>query len=108
MASLTPQEVALGGLQPAWSAASGGGDTAPVGTHMLLLIRNDGAGPATVTIATPGTVGGLTVGDATQTVPADGTAVVPLRSVYRDPATGRAAITYSDATSLDVAVIQVP
>lgn len=106
MASLNPQKVTAGGLQPAWSAASGGGDTAPVGTHLLLLVRNDGAGPATVTVTTPGTADGLAVGDAAQTVPADGTAVIPLRTVFRDPATGRAAITYSDATSVDVAVIQ--
>jgi hypothetical protein len=108
MADLTPQKVALGGLQPTWAAASGGGDTAPVGTHLLLLVRNDGASPATVTVTTPGTVGGLALGDAAQAVPADGTAVVPLRAAYRDPVTGRAAISYSDATSLDVAVIQVP
>jgi hypothetical protein len=108
MADLNPQPVPLGGLQPAWAAASGGGDTAPVGSHLLLLVRNDGAAPATVTIATPGTVGGLAIGDAALAVPAAGTAVVPLRSPYRDPATGRAAITYSDATSVDVAVVQLP
>lgn len=108
MADLIPQQVPLGGLQPAWAAASGGGDTAPVGSHLLLLVRNDGVAPVTVTIATPGTVGGLVVGDATQTVPVGGHAVVPLRPAYRDPATGRAAITYDDATSAEVAVVQVP
>lgn len=108
MASLIPQQVTLGGLQPAWTAASADGDTAPVGSHLLLLVRNDGVAPVTVTLATPGTVGGLAVGDATQTVPVGGHAVLPLRSVYRDPATGRAAIAYSDATSAEVAVVQVP
>lgn len=108
MAHLTPQQVTLGGLQPAWAEASAGGDTAPVGTHLLLLVRNDGTGPVTVTIATPATVGGLAVGEATQTVPVGGHAVVPLRSVYRDPATGRASIAYSDATAAEVAVVQIP
>lgn len=108
MADLSAQPVPIAGLQPTYAAATGGGDTAPVGTGLLLAVRNDGVSSVTVTVATPGTVGGLTIGEAVVSVPAGEEAFVPLRPVYRDPATGRAAITYSDTTSVDVAVLQLP
>jgi hypothetical protein len=108
MAVLTAQAMPLGGLQPTYAAAAGGGDQAPVGEKLLLHVRNDDASSKTVTVATPGTVGGLAIADAAQTIPAGGDAFIPLKSTYRDPATGRAAVTYSAATSVTVAVLQLP
>jgi hypothetical protein len=108
MAVLTAQAMPLGGLQPTYAAAAGGGDQAPVGEKLVLHVRNDDASSKTVTVATPGTVGGLAIADAAQTIPAGGDAFIPLKSTYRDPATGRAAITYSAATSVTVAVLQLP
>jgi hypothetical protein len=108
MAVLTAQAMALGGLQPTYAAAAGGGDQAPVGEKLVLHVRNDDASSKTVTVATPGTVGGLAIADAAQTIPAGGDAFFPLKSTYRDPATGRAAITYSAVTSVTVAVLQLP
>jgi hypothetical protein len=106
MAVLTAQAMPLGGLQPTYAAAAGGGDQAPVGEKLLLHVRNDDASSKTVTVATPGTVGGLAIADAAQTIPAGGDAFIPLKSTY--PATGRAAVTYSAATSVTVAVLQLP
>ncbi|MDX2552609.1 hypothetical protein ACKI1J_43115 [Streptomyces scabiei] len=108
MAVLTAQALPLGGLQPTYAAAAGGGDQAPVGEKLVLHVRNDDASSKTVTVVTPGTVGGLAIADAAQTIPAGGDAFIPLKSTYRDPSTGRAAITYSAATSVTVAVLQLP
>lgn len=109
MAILTAQALPLGGLQPAYAAAAGGGDQAPVGEKLVLHVRNDDASAKTVTVATPGTVGGLAIADAAQTIPAGGDAFIPLKaSSFRDPATGRAAVTYSAVTSVTVAVLQLP
>jgi hypothetical protein len=108
MAVLTAQAMPLGGLQPTYAAAAGGGDQAPVGEKLVLHVRNDDASSKTVTVATPGTVGGLAIADAAQTIPAGGDAFIPLKSTYRDPVTGRAAVTYSAATSVTVAVLQLP
>ncbi|MCI0384586.1 hypothetical protein [Streptomyces sp. CNQ085] len=107
MADLDPQRIPLSGLQPVYSAASAGGDTAPIGTDLLLLVRNDGASPVTITVAAGSDMDGLTIGDASEDVPAGGDVVIPMGSVYRDTGTGRAAITYSDTTSVDVAVLQL-
>ncbi|MCR3732191.1 hypothetical protein FHS35_009109 [Streptomyces umbrinus] len=109
MAILSAQSLPFGGLQPAFAAAAGGGDQAPVGEKLVLIVRNGDASAKTVTVATPGTVGDLAVADASQVIPAAGVAAIPLKaSVYRDPATGRAAITYSAVTSVTVAVLQLP
>jgi hypothetical protein len=108
MAILSAQTAPLSGLQPAYAAAAAGGDQAPVGEKLFLHVKNGDASAKTVTIATPGTVGDLAVADASQVIPAAGNAVIPLKSTYRDPATGRAAITYSAVTSVTVAVVQLP
>ncbi|GGV13594.1 hypothetical protein [Streptomyces spectabilis] len=108
MAVLSAQSVALGGLQPTYANAAGGGDQAPTGEKLVLHVRNDDASSKTVTLTTPGTVGGLAIADAAQTIPAGGDAFIPLKPTYRDPATGRASITYSAATSVTVAVLQLP
>lgn len=109
MAILSAQKLLIGGLQPAFAAAAGGGDQAPVGEKLVLLVRNGDATSKTVTVATPGTVGDLAVADAVQVIPASGTAAIPLKaSAFRDPLTGRAAITYSAVTSVTVAVLQLP
>ncbi|MDT3395436.1 hypothetical protein RKE29_02015 [Streptomyces sp. B1866] len=108
MAVLSAQRLPLSGLQPTYAAAASGGDQAPVGEKLFLHVRNGGGSSITVTVATPGTVGDLAVADAAQTIPAAGAAFIPLTSTFRDPMTGRAAITYSGVTTVTVAVLQLP
>ncbi|MEV0639040.1 hypothetical protein AB0I77_29670 [Streptomyces sp. NPDC050619] len=108
MAILSAQALPLSGLQPTYANAAGGGDQAPIGEKLVLHVRNGDATAKTVTVATPGTVGDLAVADAVQVIPAAGNALIPLKSVFRDPATGRAGITYSAVTSVTVAVLQLP
>ena len=108
MAILNAQKLPLSGLQPTYANAAGGGDQAPVGEKLVLHVRNGDSTAKTVTVATPGTVGDLAVADAAQTIPASGSAFIPLKAAFRDPMTGRAAITYSAVTSVTVAVLQLP
>ena len=108
MAILSAQALPLSGLQPVYAAAAGGGDQAPVGEKLVLHVRNGDASAKTVTVVTPGTVGDLAVADAVQVIPAAGSAFIPLKGVFRDPATGRASITYSAVASVTVAVLLLP
>ncbi|MFJ2002178.1 hypothetical protein [Streptomyces chartreusis] len=88
-------------------AAAGGGDTAPVGPNRFLYVNNGDASSKTVTVATPGTVKGLAVAEATLVVAAGDHGILPLNDdVYRGP-TGRAAITYSAVTSVTVACFEL-
>lgn len=92
------------------SPAAVGGDDCATGAGVFLLVRNTGASARTVTIATPQLVDGdLAVADRDFTVPATtGLFVIPVPDLYRDPATGRASISYDDVTSLSVCVVRVP
>ncbi|WAZ20167.1 hypothetical protein STRCI_001266 [Streptomyces cinnabarinus] len=109
MAALTTNVVPLAGIRfdDKLVAAAGGGDTAQTGAGVLLAIKNADASPHTVTIATPGTVEGLAIADRPVTVPAGQTYVVPITDRYRDPSTGRAALTYDGVTSVTVGVFRV-
>ncbi|MFC8176529.1 hypothetical protein [Streptomyces sp. NPDC057325] len=93
-------------VEAADTAASAGGDTAPVGEGRFLYVRNGGASARTVTITTPGTVSGLPIGDVTVTVPAGEAKLVPLTSIVRG-VNGRAAITYDAVTSVMVAAFEL-
>ncbi|MEV6174881.1 hypothetical protein AB0L99_42585 [Streptomyces sp. NPDC051954] len=101
--SLTTVPVATGtaDVAAAATAANAGGDTAPVGPGRFLYVNNGSGGSITVTIATPGTVSGLAVGDTAVAVAAGKHAIIPLSNVFRG-SNGRAAITYSGVTSLTV------
>ncbi|MET9396283.1 hypothetical protein [Kitasatospora sp. NPDC002965] len=87
-------------------AAAAGGDTAPTGPGRFLVVKNGDASPHTVTIATPGTVVGLGVADATVVVPAGKLSMIPLARVFAGTA-GRAAITYDAVTTVTVGVFEL-
>lgn len=110
MAALATNVVPLTGLQldAALVAATSGGDTAPTGAGVFLVVKNADASSHTVTLATPGTVDGdLAVADRTITVAAGKTEFIPVTATYRNPTSGRAAITYDAVTSVSVAVVRV-
>ena len=92
MATLTTQTATHAGLAVAFSSAAAGGDQCPTGAGLVLLVKNDDASSHTVTLATPGTEDGLAIADRAVTVAAGAQTVIPLADVYRDPATGRAAV----------------
>ncbi|MCQ9178948.1 hypothetical protein KMT30_07860 [Streptomyces sp. IBSBF 2953] len=109
MATLATNVVPLTGVRfdDKLVAAAGGGDQAQCGAGVLLVVKNADAGSHTVTLATPETVDGLAVADRTLAVAAGQTAVIPLTDRYRNPSTGRAAITYDGVTSVTVGVFRV-
>lgn len=110
MAALTTNVVPNTGLRidNLFVAAAGGGDDCATGAGVNLLVKNASGGAITVTLAYPNAYDGdQTVAGRAFTVPATpGEYVIPVRDVYRNPATGRAAITYSAVTSVTVAVVR--
>jgi hypothetical protein len=108
MAALTTKIIGLEGVAITFADATSGGDTCETGPGVALLIKNGDASSHTVTLATPGTYKGLAIADRTVTVAAGADECVLVTDDYRDPSTGRAAITYDAVTSVTVAVIRVP
>ncbi len=110
MAALTTTVVPNTGLRidNLFVAAAGGGDTCETGARVELHAKNTSGSPITITLAYPGKYDGdQTVSGRTFVVAATtGHSVIPVRDIYRDPATGRAAITYSGVTNLTVAVVR--
>lgn len=106
MATVATQQVVRAGLAPAYSAASAGGDAAAPGGSSFLHVKNAGASPVTLTVVTPGTIEGFAIADLTVSIPAAGERMVgPLGDVFRDPATGLVALTWSAVTSVTFAAI---
>lgn len=106
MAALASTMVPLSGATVVFTAAAAGGDTCQTGPGVLLLVKNGDAAPHTVTLVTPGTVRGLAIADRTVAVAAGAEVGIPVTHDYRDPATGRASITYDGVTSVQVAVLR--
>lgn len=107
MATLAIQSIDLDGVEPAYTAAAGGGDAMLPSAHSFLHVKNGSGSSITVTLVTPITAQGLAVEDQTVTVPAGEERMVrvpPER--YRNPSTGLANITYSDVTTVTVAALR--
>lgn len=106
MAVLTVQDVTLGGVAPAFSAASAGGDTFPYDAEAIVVVKNGSAAAITVTVTTPGTLAsGDAYPDKVISVPAGGERWFRVVADYRDPTTGNVALAYSAVTSVTVAVV---
>jgi hypothetical protein len=106
MAVLAVQDAPVSGLANiTFVAATAGGDVAPSGIGVALVVKNTDASTKTVTVTTPGTVSGLAVADISVIVPATtGIAVIPL--VGR--VTGALAqIAYSAVTGVTVGLVRI-
>ncbi|MFD7429052.1 hypothetical protein ACFV6Z_18695 [Streptomyces sp. NPDC059818] len=110
MAALAVTRVPVAGGLPdvagATVAAAALGDTAPCGPGRFLVVVNGDVSSHTATVVTPGTVSGLAIPDATLTVAAGETGLIPLAPLFRGAA-GRASITYDAVTSVTVAVLEL-
>lgn len=106
MADFEPETVTSSGLDPTANAATAAGDTVPA--DVTLRVINGDASPTTLDIVTPGVVDGdLAVADRQVTVPAGETRYVRVpRGPYRNPATGRVNLTWSNDTSITFEVIR--
>jgi hypothetical protein len=110
MATLPVKVIPHGGLSLAASdysaATASGGDKAPTGSGVVLLVKNGDSAAHTVTLAVPETVDGLAVTSRAVPVPAGDTGFIPLLDLYRSPSDGLATFTYDAVTSVTVAVIR--
>lgn len=105
MALISTQQLAPSGTQAAYTAVSAS-DTADISTGRTFVhVKNGGGSPDTVTIVTPGTVGGLAIADQAVTV-TNGTEkfIGPLDPALYGTA-GIATITHSFTTSVTCAVV---
>lgn len=85
------------------AAAAVGGDTAEIRSGAFFVLNNGSGSTVTATFATPGTVSGLAIAEATMAVLAGDVGIMPLSNIFRQT-TGRANVTYSAVTSVTVGV----
>lgn len=107
MANLSTQHVDLDGLDPTYTAAAAGGDRFAPHERTVLHVKNGSAASINVTVTTPAKRGGLNIADQTVAVPAGGERFIrPAAPEYIRASDGMADLTYSDVTSLTVAVLR--
>lgn len=106
MATVAAESITTVGIAPTMNAASGGGDK--VSPDTILLVRNASGSGMTVTVATPGTVDGLPIGDRTSASIAAGAihAMLLPAYLYRDPADGLVSLTWSATTTITFASLR--
>ncbi|MCG6499463.1 hypothetical protein [Kitasatospora sp. A2-31] len=109
MATLPVQAVAIAGLNPAYSSASGGGDKVACGERTFLHVKNGGGSPITVTLAATGSVRGQTVTSPTVSVPASGERMIgPITAdLFAGVTDGLASISYSGVTTVTVGAFRI-
>jgi len=108
MATVIGESTAFTGLDATYNAASPGGDKVKAGGNVLLHVKNGGGSPITVTLTTPGDVGGLAIADPVTTVPAGEDRFIGALEVdkFADPTDSNlVAIAWSDTTSVTFAAI---
>ena len=108
MATLTAKGAARTANKITQAAADVAGDDFVTTGAEAVLIENGSASPITVTVVTPATVDGLAVADREIIIPAGEMHLCGPwpRGVYGD-ANHKVSLTYSDVTSLTVAVLRI-
>jgi hypothetical protein len=109
MALLSTQVCTQAGITPTYAAATAGGDAFVPTDTGVLIVKNGGGAPVTVTldVAQATTPSGDPFPEHAVTV-ANGSErwIGPLSaSIYRNASTGQCAVTYSAVTSVTVAVV---
>lgn len=105
--ALNMQVIPRTGAAITFAPATPAGDTCATGDDVRALIKNDAGASIVATLVTPGVVDGdLAIADRTLTVAAGTIGAIPVTDRYRDPVTGLATITYSSATSVNVAAVR--
>jgi len=109
MAILNPVQIKVSGTEypAALAAASAGGDKVRTSSGTFVAVKNAGVGPHTVTIVSPGTVGGLAIDDAAVVVaPATTLLIGPFAPVFKDEA-GQVSLTYDSAVDLTIGAFSI-
>lgn len=111
-AIVTAQRATVRGRQLVFSPVTNPeGDAIAFGRDLVLMVRNDGVAPVTVTIETPREFLGLTLADNVIDVPPGVIGMVALRpAVYARPRgetdPGKVYVNYSTMTGVSRAVVQ--
>ncbi len=108
MTALAVQQSLNTGFTPTFSAANADGHSIVNDKDFLLAIRNAGV-ETTVTIATPGTIGGLAIAEVTVVVPATTGEkwAGPFRGDIFNQASGAVYVTFSSVASVTVAAVKL-
>lgn len=110
MSLLNIQTIKAGGITPAYTAASAGGDKVSLSAaNTWLHVKNGGASSITVTVTTQSnSYKGLTVPDRTVTVPATGEQMIgPLDPALHADINVQASIGYSATTSVTIGAFRL-
>jgi hypothetical protein len=108
MATLAAQNVNKAGLNPAFSAAAGGGDKFAPGNRTFLYIKNAHTASWTVTIDCPTLYKDQAVADVVVTVPNASERIIgPFPADLFAQADGLATLAYTGVTALTVAVLKL-
>jgi hypothetical protein len=109
MALIPAVTAAVAGTLVTYTAAAGGGDTVQFTTNTEFRVKNGSGSSMTVTVVIPGnTEFGQAAPDLPVVVAAGAERAILLTRGMVDTSTGLISITYSLATSVTVAVVQVP
>ena len=109
MATLTVQEITRSAITPIYGAAAGGGDQFANDGRTYIHIKNGGASPITLTIATQMTVDGKAVADDAITVTNGQERIVgPFPPGIYNDANNMVQLTYSGVTSVTVGAFRLP
>lgn len=110
MATLTVQEIVIGGITPSFAAAAGGGDQFLNNGRCFFEAKNGSGGAITVTFVTSATIAGYALADATVSVGAttgDKMAGPFPPDLFND-SSNYVQVTYSGVTSLTVGAFRLP
>lgn len=106
MAALTVQKTALTGLNPAYAAAAGGGDTVANDGKTFLHVKNGHTSAQTVTVDSKVACSQGTDHDVAVSVPNGGERMIgPFDAARFNNASGALDITYSGVTALTIAAV---
>jgi len=108
MSTLSVQSVNRDGIEPVMSSADGAGDDFPNTGAEFVFVKNGDVAAKNVTIETPRTVDGLVIADRTVTVGAGEEKLIgPFPTATYSTSGGSVNLTYSDVTSLEIAVLKL-
>lgn len=109
MATLTKQQIAKTGLNPALVAADVAGDDIPNTGREYLHVKNDDASSTTVTVDAKQTCSGGELHDLVVAVPAGEERLIgPFDPAIYNAADGNVEVSYSSVTSLTVGAFELP
>lgn len=106
MAILSPQTVAVAGLNATYVAAAAGGDTVAPAAGLVLHVKNGDAAPNTVTLVRPGAQYGQPNPDVSITVAAGGAQFIRVPPEFADSSDQLIDVTYSAVTAVTVALLK--